>query len=66
MLEIIGQVDRGHAALTKLTLDGVAAFEGRVQSGDGIRHGQVFGSCTPDVVGIFFCGGCLDLTMGPR
>ena len=26
VLEVVGQVDRGHAAFTKLTLDGVAAF----------------------------------------
>ena len=26
VLEVVGQVDRGHATLTKLTLDGVAAL----------------------------------------
>ena len=39
VLEVIGQVDRGHAALTELTLDGVAAFEGCVQASDWIGHG---------------------------
>ena len=34
VLEVVGQVDRGHAAFTKLTLDGVAAFEGHVWSYD--------------------------------
>ncbi len=32
----IGQIDGGHAALTEFTLNGVAAFEGCVQAGDGI------------------------------
>ena len=36
--EIVGQVDRGHPTLTELALDAVAAFEGRVQAGDGIGH----------------------------
>ena len=36
-LKIVGQVDRGHPALTDLTLDAVAAFEGCVQAGDGVR-----------------------------
>ena len=40
VLEIVGQVDRRHPALAQLTLDGVAAFEGGVQAGDGIRHGR--------------------------
>jgi hypothetical protein len=39
VLEVVGQVDRGHAALTELALDDVAAFEGNVQTGDGIGHG---------------------------
>ena len=30
---------RGHPALTEFTLDGVAAFEGCVQTVDGIGHG---------------------------
>ena len=28
LFEVVGQVDRRHAALAQLTLDGVAAFEG--------------------------------------
>ena len=28
VLQVVGQIDRRHAALTELTLDGVAAFEG--------------------------------------
>ncbi len=46
VLQVIGQVDRGHAALTQLTLDGVAAFEGCVQAGDGIGHGGQHASKT--------------------
>ena len=38
VLDVVGQVDGGHAALTKLTLDAVAAFEGRVQAGREIRR----------------------------
>ena len=36
--EVVGQKDRRHAALAELTLDGVAAFEGGVEAGDGIGH----------------------------
>jgi hypothetical protein len=32
--DILGQVDRGHPALTELTLDAVTASEGRPQSGE--------------------------------
>jgi hypothetical protein len=39
VLEVVGQVDGGHAAFAELTLDGVSAFEGGVQAGDGIGHG---------------------------
>jgi hypothetical protein len=38
VLEVIGQVDGRHPALTQLTRDGVAAFEGRVQASDWIGH----------------------------
>ena len=44
VLEVIGQIDRRHAALTEFTLDGVAAFEGCVQTSDGIGHGHTPGS----------------------
>ena len=37
--EVVGQVDRGHAALAEFTLDGVAALKGGIQTGDGIGHG---------------------------
>ena len=39
VLDVVGEVDLGHPAFTYLTLDGVAAFEGGVQAGDGVRHG---------------------------
>jgi hypothetical protein len=34
--KVVGQVHCGHAALTDLTLDGVAALEGCVQASDGV------------------------------
>ena len=37
VLQIVGEIHRGHAALTELALDLVATLEGRVQAGDGIR-----------------------------
>ena len=39
VLHIVGQVDRGHAALAEFSLDRVAALKGGVQAGDGIGHG---------------------------
>ena len=39
MLQVRGQVDRGHPDLAQLTVDAVAAFKGCVQARDGIRHG---------------------------
>ncbi len=49
VLEVVGQVDRSHPALTQLALDGVPALEGGVQAGYGVwsvqapkmRHGTV-------------------------
>ena len=38
VLQVVGQVDRGHPALAELALDAIAALEGRVQAGDGIAH----------------------------
>ncbi len=35
---ILGQIDRSHPALARLTLDAVAAFEGGVESCDGVGH----------------------------
>ena len=37
VLEVVGKVDRSHPALTDLTLDAVAALEGCVQAGGGVR-----------------------------
>ena len=34
-LSVIGQVDRGDPTFAELTLDGVTAFEGRLQTSDG-------------------------------
>ena len=41
VLEVVGQVDGRHTALTDLALDAVAALEGGVQAGDWIctAHG---------------------------
>ena len=36
MLDIVGQIDRRHPALTEFGLDAVAAFQGCVQTGDGV------------------------------
>ena len=36
VLQVVGEVHRGHPALTDLTLDAVAALEGSVQAGDGV------------------------------
>ena len=36
VLEVLGQVHSGHASLAQLTLDGVTALEGCVQTGDGV------------------------------
>jgi hypothetical protein len=36
VLQVLGQIDRGHPALTDLALDGVPALEGSVESGDRI------------------------------
>ena len=41
MLDVLAEVDGGHPALTQLTLDGVATFEGGVQADDGIGHGRI-------------------------
>ena len=39
VLEVLSQIHRRHAALTQLTVNLVAAFEGRVETSDGIGHG---------------------------
>ena len=36
MLQVVGQIDRRHPALTELALDAVSARQGCVQAGDGI------------------------------
>ncbi len=38
VLDVVSEINGRHAALTQLTLDGVAAFQGCVQAGDGIAH----------------------------
>ncbi len=52
MLQVVSQVDRGHAAFTKLTLDGVAAVESGIQAGDGVGHQfeRRLGIRVPDVM----------------
>ena len=40
VLQVLGQIDPSHAALTEFTLDRVAAFQGCVQACGGIRHGD--------------------------
>ena len=39
VLQVLGEVDRSHAAFADFTLDAVTAFQGRVQADDGIGHG---------------------------
>ena len=40
---VVGQVDRSHPALAELSLDSVAALEGRVQSCDRVvGHGRQY------------------------
>ena len=39
VLQVVGQVDGGHAAFAELALNGVAAREGGVQAGGGVGHG---------------------------
>ena len=38
MYDDLGQVDRGHAAFTKLTLDGVAVGEGGFETVENVWH----------------------------
>ena len=38
MLQVLGQIDSRHSPLAEFTLDGVAAFEGCVQTSDWIGH----------------------------
>ena len=40
--EIPGQIDRGHAALTELALDAIAALEGGVQALNLIQEARVW------------------------
>ena len=56
VLDVVGQVDRGHATRAKLTLDGVAAFEGCVQANDGIGHLDVLGCGRSDLSKILWAG----------
>ena len=41
VLEVFGEVDRGHAAGTDFVLDGIAVRKGSFQSFDGIRHRSI-------------------------
>ena len=41
--DVLGQVDRGHAALTDLALDPVSTFQGCVQASGGIGHACLMG-----------------------
>ena len=43
VLEVVGEVDGGHATLAEFVFDQVAALEGRIQAGDRIRHGGLGG-----------------------
>ena len=43
VLQILREVDDGHAAAADFPLDCVAPCEGRVQAGDGVRHGVIHG-----------------------
>ncbi len=38
VFQILGEVDRGHAASAEFVLDGVVVREGGFQSFDGVRH----------------------------
>ena len=38
VLQVRGEIDRGHSAFAELTLDSVEAFEGSVQTSGGVRH----------------------------
>jgi len=38
VLQILGQVDGGHAALAELALKAIAAGEGDREAGPGVRH----------------------------
>ena len=44
MPQILGQIDRGHSAFSKLILDGVTTFKCRVQTGNWIGHQEDLGS----------------------
>ena len=45
VLEVVGKVDRGHPALTDLTLDAVSALESCVQAGDGVGAAMIRSLC---------------------
>ncbi len=42
VLQVLGEVDRGHAALAELALDAIAVAQGRRESGLGVRHWMLF------------------------
>ena len=57
VLQVVGQVDRGHPAFAELTLDRVAALEGSVEARDGVGHGgqhaPVLGAVASNIVAAF-------------
>jgi hypothetical protein len=38
MLQVVGEIDRRHPALTELTIDAVTVFQSRVEAGHRIGH----------------------------
>ena len=47
VLEVLGKVDRGHAARTEFFLDDVAVGKGGFETVEGIRHGAAFRLASP-------------------
>ena len=41
VLQVLGEVDRGHAARANLPLDGVAVGEGGGEAGELVGHGRI-------------------------
>ncbi len=47
VLQILGEVDRGHAARAEFFLDGVAVGEGGLEAVEEVRHGVLAPLATP-------------------
>ena len=47
VLEVVGEVDGGHAALAELALEAVAVGEGGGEAGDGIGHADLISCAVP-------------------